>query len=180
MLVLKDKQLECLSASLTILNGLICIIYGEKILLLLPIICGSILLLKGLVQLIEGIRDKDYKSLEKTNLETSFILIAIGLGILFKRSDALFIVGMFWGIHGLVKSSNYLNIALYNFCHKERWIAILIKSIIEFGLSLILVFDPFGKLGHHIFILGLELVFDGTIDFMSKYKSKKGLTLKNI
>lgn len=81
---------------------------------------------------------------------------------------------MFWGLHGLVKSANYLNIALYNVCDKEKWITILIKSMIEFGLSLILVFDPFGKLGYHIFILGLQLVFDGTIEFMSKCKNKKG------
>ena len=129
---MKDKQLEYISSSLIILNGLICIIYGEKLLPLLPIICGGILLLKGLIQFIEGIRDKDYNSLEKTNLEKSFILIAIGAGILIKRSDALFIVGMFWGLHGLIKFANYLNIALYNFCNKEKWIIILIKAIVEF------------------------------------------------
>lgn len=54
--MLKDKQLECISSSLTIVNGLICMIYGENLLPLLPIICGSILLLKGLVQFIEGIK----------------------------------------------------------------------------------------------------------------------------
>lgn len=172
--MLKNKQLECISSSLVILNGLICLIYGEKLLPLLPIICGGILLLKGLIQFIEGIINKDYNSLEKTNLEKSFISIAIGLGVLVKRSDALFIVGMFWGLHGLIKSANYLNIALYNFCNKDKWLIILIKAIVEFGLSFILIFDPFGKLGHHIVILGLELVFDGTVEFISKYKNKKG------
>ena len=47
----------------------------------------------------------------------------------------------------------------------------LIKVIVEFGISFILVFDSFGKLGNHIVILGLELVFDGTVDFISKYKN---------
>ncbi|MGN0973848.1 MAG: DUF308 domain-containing protein [Bacilli bacterium] len=178
--MLKDKQLEYISSILTILNGLICIIYGEKLLILLPIICGSILLLKGLIQFIEGIKNKDYNSLEKTNLEKSFILIAIGLGILIKRSDDLFIVGMFWGLNGLIKASNYLKVALYNFCNKEKWITILIKSIIEFGLSLMLIFNPFGKLEHHIFILGVELIFDGSIEFISKYKNKKRKKLKGI
>ena len=176
--MLKNKQLEFISSSLIIFNGLICIIYGEKLLLLLPIICGGILLLKGLIQFIEGIRDKDYNSLEKTNLEKSFILIAIGLGILIKKSDALFIVGMFWGVYGLIKASNYLNIALYNFCNKDKWITILIKSIVEFGLSIILIFDPFGKLGHHILILGIELVLDGTIELISKYDNKKRIKRK--
>ena len=169
---LNNKKLDCIAASLVVVNGIICIAYGEKLLFLLPFICGAILLIKGLIQCIEGIKDKDYRSLEKTNLEKSFILIAIGIGILIKRNDALFVVGMFWGLHGLIKSSNYLNVALYNFFNKEKWVAMLFKAIVEFGLSLLLVFDPFGKLGHHITILGLELIFDGAIEFVNKYKGQ--------
>lgn len=55
-----------------------------------------------------------------------------------------------------------------------RFIIILIKSIMEFELSLILVFNPFGKLGYRIFILGRQ------IEFMSKCKSKKSIIIKNI
>ena len=169
---MKNKMLDFISSSLIIANGVICLTYGEKLLPLLPIICGGILLIKGIIRFVEGIKDKDYASLEKTNLEKSFILIAVGLGILIKRNEALFVVGMFWGLHGLIKSSNYLNIALYNFVNKEKWVAILFKSIIEFSLSFVLVFDPFGKLGHHIFILGLELIFDGTMEIINKYQDK--------
>lgn len=167
---LKHRILERTSAILGIVNGLICILYGEKLLVLLPFICGAILLMKGIIQCIEGIKDKDYQDLDKTNLEKSFILIAVGIGILIKRNDALFVVGMFWGLHGLIKSAGYLNVALYNFCNKERWIGLLIKAVVEFGLSLVLVFDPFGKLGHHITILGLELILDGVIEWMSRQK----------
>lgn len=167
---MKSTKLDYISSGLVIVNGLICIIYGDKLLPLLPIVCGSILLIKGIINFIEGFKNKDYASLEKTNMEKSFISISIGLGVIIKRSDALFIVGMFWGLHGLIKSSNYLNVALYNFYNKDKWILILIKAIIEFSLSIILIFDPFGKLGHHIVILGLELFFDGTMAFISQYK----------
>ena len=167
---LNHKILDTIAASLVIFNGTICIVYGEKLLFLLPYICGAILLMKGIIQCIEGIKDRDYKSLEKTNLERSFILIAIGIGILIKKTDALFVVGMFWGLHGLIKASNYLNVALYNFFNRDKWVGMLAKSIVEFGLSLLLVFDPFGKLGHHIVILGLELIFDGTIELINQYK----------
>lgn len=175
---LEDKKLNYISSTLIILNGLICIVYGDKLLPLLPIICGGSLLIKGLIQCIEGIRAKDYASLEKINMEKSFISLAIGLGVLIKRSDALFIVGMFWGLHGLMKSANYLNIALYNILNKDKWILILIKAIVEFTLSFVLIFDPFGNLGHHIVILGLEMIFDGTMETISQYKKK--LRLNNI
>ena len=167
---LHSRMLEKVSALLVILNGIICITYGDKLLVLLPFICGAILLIKGILQCIKGIQDQDYKHLNQTNLEKSFILIAVGIGILIKRNDALFVVGMFWGLHGLIKSAGYLNVALYNFCNQGKWIALLIKAIIEFGLSLVLVFDPFGKIGHHITILGLELICDGIIEWMNKEK----------
>lgn len=170
---MSNKKLEHISSGLVILNGIICLVYEEKLVSLLPMICGIILLLKGLVQCIEGIKDKDYLSLEKMNLEKSFILIAIGIGVLIKGNEALFIVGMFWGLHGLIKSANYLNIALYKFFNKGKWIGILIKAIVEFSLSFVLVFDPFGKIGHHIIILGLELIFDGCMEFMNKYQENK-------
>ena len=165
---MKSKILDYVSSSLIIVNGVMCLLYRNELIFLLPIICGLILLIKGIIQFIKGIKNEDHKSLEQNNMEKSLILIAIGMGVLIKRNDALFIVGMFWGLHGLVKASNYLNIALYNFFHKGKWIAILFKFIIEFSLSLVLVFDPFGKIGHHIVILGLELIFDGTMEIISK------------
>lgn len=170
---MSNKKLEYIQSGLVILNGIICLVYSEKLIGLLPIVCGIILLIKGLVQFIEGIKDKDYLSLEKMNLEKSFISISIGIGVLVRGKEALFIVGMFWGLHGLIKAANYLNVALYNFFNKDKWIGILIKSIIEFSLSFVLVFDPFGKIGHHITILGLELIFDGLMDFMNKYQEKR-------
>lgn len=170
---MSNKKLEYVQSGLIILNGIICLAYSEKLIGLLPIICGAILLIRGLVQFIEGIKDKDYLSLEKMNLEKSFISISIGIGVLVRGREALFIIGMFWGLHGLIKAANYLNIALYNLFNKDKWIVILIKSIIEFSLSFVLVFDPFGKIGHHIIILGLELIFDGCMDFMNKYQEKK-------
>lgn len=170
---MKSKVLEYITASLVIFNGVICILYGEQLLKLLPILCGSILLIKGAIRCIEGIMDKDYASLEKTKMEKSFILIAIGIGVLIKRSDALFIIGMFWGLNGLVKASGYLNIALYNLYHREKWLLISVKAVAEFGLSLLLVFDPFGKIQHHIFILGLELILDGVIDLHTYYQASR-------
>lgn len=163
----KNKNLDIASSFLVVINGVICVTYGDKLLPLLPLICGMVLLLKGITQLVEGIINKDYESLEQNNLEKSFISIAIGIGVLIKKSEALFIVGMFWGLHGLIKSSNYLNTALYNFCKKEKFAFLLFKAIVEFGLSIVLIFDPFGKIGHHIVILGLELIFDGSMEILS-------------
>ena len=58
--------------------------------------------------------------------------IAIGIGIIIRQSDALFIVGVFWGLEGLNKATNYLNEGLYYFTRKEKFIFPMSKAIIEF------------------------------------------------
>ena len=93
--------------------------------------------------LIEGIRAKDYATLEGKKFERAIVIIAIGIGIIIRQSDALFIVGVFWGLEGLNKATNYLNEGLYYFTRKEKFIFPMSKAIIEFVLSSILIFDPF-------------------------------------
>lgn len=48
------------------------------------------------------------------------VFIAIGLGVLIKRSDTLFIVGIIWGLSGLVKYDGYLNVALYKLFNRDK------------------------------------------------------------
>ncbi|WP_297634962.1 DUF308 domain-containing protein [uncultured Clostridium sp.] len=174
---MENKRLDYVAACITLLNGFICIMYGEKLLPIVPIICGGTLVIKGIVKAIEGIKEKDYLSLERMDLENSFILIAVGIGILIRRNDALFIVGAFWGLHGLTKAAQYLNIASYNIFNKQKWILKLIRGITEFILSIILIFDPFGSIGHHIIFLGIELIFTGAMEISTQYKNYKKFLL---
>ena len=147
-----------ISAILIILNGVICIVNHQQIYKWIPSLCGAILLIKGIIMLIEGIRAKDYATLEGKKFERAIVIIAIGIGIIIRQSDALFIVGVFWGLEGLNKATNYLNEGLYYFTRKEKFIFPMSKAIIEFVLSSILIFDPFSKIAEHIVILGLEYI----------------------
>ena len=151
-----------ISAILIILNGVICIVNHQQIYKWIPSLCGAILLIKGIIMLIEGIRANDYATLE-------------GIGIIIRQSDSLFIVGVFWGLEGLNKATNYLNEGLYYFTRKEKFIFPMSKAIIEFVLSSILIFDPFSKIAEHIVILGLELVLEGVSEFVNIYKGKEEL-----
>ena len=59
----------------------------------------------------------------------------------------------------MIKCCNF-----YYFSKKEKFLFPLIKGIIEFTLSLILLFDPFTKILEHIRILGFELIVEGIFD----------------
>ena len=58
-----------ISAILIILNGVICIVNHQEIYKWIPSLCGAILLIKGIIMLIEGIRAKDYATLEGKKFE---------------------------------------------------------------------------------------------------------------
>lgn len=163
-------------AILIILNGVLCIFNSAAIYKWLPSICGIVLLIIGSIKMIEGIKEKDYASLEVVKFERSIVVIAMGIGILIRQGDELFIVGVFWGLSGLNKSVNYFNEAFYYFSKKEKFLFPLIKGIIEFTLSLILLFDPFTKILEHIRILGLELIVEGIFDlpiFTNEFERKQ-------
>ena len=174
---MSNKQLSKISSILLIINGLICLAFTDHVLNLLPTICGVIILIKGVIQFFQGIRDKDYASMEQVNLEKSIVSIAIGIGILIKQDEALFIVGVFWGLSGLLKSVNYFNEILYNIVNKGKYALLSVRTIVEFILSLILIFDPFKNVAHHIIILGLDLLLEGGIELIAKDKIEVAETI---
>ncbi|WP_196000077.1 DUF308 domain-containing protein [Clostridium sp. 1001271B_151109_B4] len=170
---MKKQIWDYISTILIIINGFICISYHEEIIGWLPNICAMVLLIKGIVKMIEGIKEKDYASLEEKKLERSLVIIAVAIAILIQRENALVVVVIFWGISGLNKSANYLNEALYYFSKKEGGFLPLIKAIIEFTLSILLIFDPLGKATEHILILGFELIIEGVFELISIHNGKE-------
>ena len=172
---MKNKIWDYISTILIIINGIICIIYHEEMIGWLPSICAIVLLIKGTIKMVEGIKAKDYASLEEKKLERAIIIIAVAIAILIQRDNALVVVVIFWGLLGLNKSVNYLNEALYYFSKKKGGFLPLLKAIVEFTLSILLIFDPLGKATEHILILGFELIIEGIFEIMSIHDGKEEL-----
>ena len=167
---MKKQIWDYISTILIIINGIICIIYHEEMIGWLPSICAIVLLIKGTIKMIEGIKEKDYASLEEKKLERSIVIIAVAIAILIQRENALVVVVIFWGLSGLNKSANYLNEALYYFSKKKGG---FLPLIIEFTLSILLIFDPLGKATEHILILGFELIIEGMFEMISIHNGKE-------
>ncbi|EKY26462.1 hypothetical protein HMPREF0216_01958 [Clostridium celatum DSM 1785] len=172
---MNNKIWDYISTILIIINGVICTIYHQEIYVWLPSICAIVLLIKGTIKMVEGIKEKDYASLEKKKLERSIVIIAVAIAMLLQLDNALVVVCIFWGLSGLNKSANYLNEALYYFYKGKNGFLSLIKAIIEFTLSILLIFDPLGKVTEHILILGFELIFEGIFELISIHNGKEEL-----
>lgn len=169
----KSRLWDYISTVLIIINGVICIIFHEDIYDWLPDICAIVLLIKGIVKLIEGIKEDHHKDLHGKKFERAIVIIAFALVILIKQNDAFLVVVIFWGLSGLNKSANSLNEGLYKIHKKEGGFLAIIKAIVEFILSILLIFDPLGKALEHIVILGVELIFEGIFEVIKIYNGEE-------
>ena len=49
------------------------------------------------------------------------------------------------------------------------------KAVIEFTLSILLIFDPLGKALEHIVILGVELIIEGIFEIIKIHSGEEEL-----
>lgn len=57
--------------------------------------------------------------------------------------------------------------------HNKKYFLLLIETIIEFVLSMLLVFEPSHSVEHHLILLGLELVLESLMNiFIKHFKSE--------
>lgn len=168
----KNKQINMIINLLMIINGVLCLIFTHEILQLLPTISGLTIIIKGIFNFIVEFKSGGHKLLENLDFEKSIVTIAIGAGILFKQQDSLFLIGVFWGLEGLSYSTHLLNELFYRMHNNKKYCLLLIETIIEFGLSILLIFEPHHSVEHHIMILGLELLFESLMNIFIKLHKK--------
>ena len=152
-----------------ILNGLVCLLFSEQILGLLPTICGSFLLVRGAVLLTSSIRNKDYLEPEESDLASAIVSLAMGVGLLYHQENALFTIAVFWGAYGLIKASRLFNEALKKIAERRHFLRPLLESLVGFGISFLLIFDPDENIAHHILILGAELIYEALLELAQNF-----------
>ncbi|MEG1431513.1 DUF308 domain-containing protein [Eubacterium sp.] len=165
---MKQETYKRTDALLILLNGILCLIFARNVTHLLPTFCGGILIIKGGLQFYKGIINQDYRILEQTDLVKSFSAIAVGIGIFFAQEDALFIIAIFWGLTGLTQATGCLNTALFKMARKEKFFWDLFKGLVEFSLSMAVIFNPFNSVEHHVLLLGIDMIFEGVISFLAR------------
>ena len=171
---LENRKWYKFGGFLILLVGIVCIAFPDAVYVMLPFVFGTLLLVEGLIRLIEGIKKRDYAFLEGNDLEQGAIVLAVGIGILIYQDEALFLVGGFWGLWGLMNAAKSLNVGMYHLYHKKPAGIVLLKGIIEAIISFILIFDPVTNMHHHILILGIELIFEGiTALFEKKFEKEE-------
>lgn len=153
--------------------GIICVTLNVHIYGWFPILFGLFMLERGLHGCYIGWKNGDAASREQKQLPISLMMVAIAIGIMVLRYDALLVAGMFWGLSGMYKSAGFLNEILYRFTHKEKYVILpILEFVIEAPLSMLLIFDPENSIEHHIIILGAQLIVYSVIGMIVKSRER--------
>ena len=143
------------------LTGCACVLFTDHVFRILPYVLGSLLLLLGILRLYQVIQDKKYDENETFAAGNGGLYLILGTIILIKNINAYYMIGIVWGMFGLIRDSrNFASeiAKLINRKEKIKDLAFeLAYSLFGVAVSTLLLFDPPEHLRFHIALLGLEL-----------------------
>lgn len=161
--VLKPSSVKAgiAAAVIFIIVGLLFLLVTNHMYAVFPYIAGTFLLLIGSFDVVRGIKTQEYRDAETKLLANGVVYVILGLVILYHRNDSEYMIGALWGVLGILKSSEALNISLHQMYLKKQFHKELIRAIIELLLGVLLLLDARASLKHHIILLGIELLLVG-------------------
>lgn len=143
------------------LLGIQCLFLVDFIYGLLPYLIGGFMAGAGAVAIIGSVLAKEYQKLDTKLSSSGVLMLVVGAAIILRGSAADGLIGVAWGIFGLIQGSESLNVAIYNVANKKKWITDMLQATVQIALALLLLVDPVTKLYPHMRILGLELLSMG-------------------
>lgn len=140
-----------------ILEGIACMLFTSLVHRLFPIFLGILMQAIGICQICRGIVTGEYRRSDTKLTSTGIIMVILGGVILYHHHDADSIIGAIWGMIGLAKGSETLNLAIHDCCARKSFARKMVHGAIELILGILLLIDPDEAVRHHVFILGIEL-----------------------
>lgn len=143
------------------LIGMQCLFFVDFIYGLLPYLMGGFMAGAGVLAMIDSILTGEYRKLDTKLSSSGILMLVVGVAIIVRGSAADGLIGVAWGIFGLIQGSESLNVAIYNLANRKKWGMDMLQAVVQIMPALLLLVDPVAKLYPHMQILGLELLAMG-------------------
>lgn len=153
--------------------GVLCMVFTEQIHSLFPYILGTLMVFTGFCDVCRGVVTQEFRNRDTKLTSHGIVTAILGCVILYHHRNADSIIGAIWGVIGLIKGTETLNLAIYSLAAKEPFIGELGHGAIELLLGIFLLKDPLSAVEHHLFILGIELVALGIQTIVETKKMMK-------
>lgn len=143
------------------LLGIQCLFFVDFLYGILPYLMGGFLAGSGVLAVIDSALTGEYRKFDTKLSSSGILMLVVGVAIILRGSEADGLIGVAWGIFGLIQGSESLNVAIYNLAGKKGWRMDMLQAAVQIALALLLLVDPATKLYPHMRILGLELLAMG-------------------
>ena len=141
--------------------GAACMLFTEQIHSLFPFILGFLMATSGICNIYRGVISKEFRQVETKLTSHGITTFLLGCVIVYHHGNADSIIGAIWGVIGLTKGTETLNLAICRCSAKLPFVGEMVHGVIELLLGILLLIDPLSAVGHHVFILGIELIAVG-------------------
>lgn len=137
--------------------GVACLVIPEPVAEHLPHILGAVMLFVGAADIVTDLLDKGSVP-GKITVGTDVVMIVLGIVTLLNTTESLNVIAVMWGLLGLEKAAHEIDESLEARASSGKWLMPLATGVFELVLGTMLLIAPIANLGHHVLLLGLELI----------------------
>lgn len=137
--------------------GVACLLLSEQVAAHLPHILGAVMLFVGAADIFTDLLDKGSVP-DKITVGTDVVMIVLGVVTLLNTTESLNVIAVMWGLLGLEKAAHEIDESLEARASSGEWLVPLATGAFELVLGTMLLIAPIANLGHHVLLLGLELI----------------------
>lgn len=164
------KNSFLLSAAVSIILGIVLIVYPVKTSLLICYIAGALLLFGGVVALIRYIASRGEPFFFRYDLFVALVLILFGCSVIFESDLVIAFIPVVIGIillaNGLLSIQKAFNLKKTGL---EKWWLEFLLALLTSVLGIIICTNPFDAVATTNIFIGICLVYSGISDLVTTY-----------
>lgn len=146
-----------IATSLLPVLGVVCLLFSEWVVGYLPNFLGGTMLFVGVADIVSDLFEGDAPS-GKITVGADVVMIVLGIVTLLYTAESLNVIAVIWGLLGLGKASRKIDEAQFARKGGGGWLAPLATGVFDLALGSMLLISPLTSIGHHVLLLGLELI----------------------
>lgn len=172
----EQRRSSALVALVTILLGVVLVIWPDRSVSVICAILGGALLLCGLLYVIGWFANKRRQSKSVFMIIPGVILAGLGVWLMTSSSTVIALIQYVFGAVVLFHSILDLQAAIALFTQRmSKWWIDLLLALLTLGLGLLILVNPFGTFAALVVLIGITLIYDGASDFWLIWRLSRAL-----
>ena len=161
----EQRRSSALVALVTIILGVVLVVWPDRSVSMICAILGGALLLCGLLYVIGWFAGKRRQSKSVFMIIPGVILAGLGVWLMTSSSTVIALIQYVFGavvlFHGILDLQAALALLTQRM---NKWCIDLLLALLTLGLGLLILANPFGTFAALVVLIGIALIYDGASD----------------